>query len=68
MTLIIETGNTKPATYKSRCARCHRIINIGDMERTAQVHSVHGVLNYRFASVHVPDCRPRVLPAQTLPR
>ena len=57
MALIIETGSSKKATHKERCARCRKTINIGDMRRTAQVHYAPPRYDYRFGSVHYPNCK-----------
>ena len=57
MALIIETGNSHPATMnEGRCARCHKIIKLGEIVRTAQVHYAPPRYDYRFASIHYPKC------------
>ncbi len=64
MTYFIETGNTGPARYESRCARCHKIIHIGEMQRGGQIHSG---LNYRWGSAHVPNCQPLIIKPSVSP-
>ncbi len=59
MVLIIETGKAHPATtHEGRCARCRKIIHKGEMVSSAQVHYPPPRYDYRFASVHIPNCKP----------
>ncbi len=58
MALIITTSGIKIATHEERCARCRKIIQIGEQYQDAQVHYSPPRFDYRFGAVHYPDCGP----------